>query len=311
MNSTSNPPSLGDRAEALTQRNHGSNPPRPPAVASSSPIHEILVQEAAASLPSELRTRMEAEPSVERVMDWLGAAAVARWIRNDPVAKRTFLQEVSADPATAGLALARGLAARMEPPTRDAAWQRADRVGLVWQLLFAVGVLLLRIVLFAALSWVGGLSPFISPEMRVLSAFGLGLVIFSPLESLLGVVLTACAGVWLLGEAFLVPPLMERVRQAPARRKGLAPPLSWRVDAFEIVWRGQAVGWMTILASRLFGTIWPPTGLLRLEDAGLGMGLPLVLGACLLLRRAAGPRRIESGDSAPLRKAIGKRSGAA
>lgn len=255
MNSTSQPATLADRAEALTQRNNGANPAKPPAVAVLSPIHEILVQEVAASLPPDLRTRMEAEPSVERVMDWLGAAAVARWVGNDPIASRTFLQTVGANPAAAGLALARALAARMEPPTRDAAWHRADRLGLACQLLFALGVLLLRAVLFAALGWVCGIPPFASPELTVLSAFGLGLVFFSPLASVRGIVLSACAGIWLLGEAILVPPLMERTRQVPARRQGLAPPVNWRRDGFHVAWVAQSFGLLVALLCRVSAAV--------------------------------------------------------
>jgi len=41
-------------------------------------------------------------------------------------------------------------------------------------------------------------------------------------------------------ETSVAPRLFEAVRQHPARRNGLPPPLAWRRDAFHLLWHLQA-----------------------------------------------------------------------
>src|SRR3954454_11122418 len=130
--------SLLDRAEGLTARhNRGDAAQPPPAVASQSPLHEVLIDEVAASLPSPLAARLKAIPTVGQAQDWIAAGAVYSLVANDPYLARRFLDELDSNPRQAGLALAKTYASRMEPPPRDARWHSLDRWGLLLQLVVA------------------------------------------------------------------------------------------------------------------------------------------------------------------------------
>lgn len=240
MASTS-PTSLSERAEAITQRNNGADPLPPPPVAAQSPFHEVMMGEITASLPGALKARMEAAPSVGDVCDWIAAGAVYRWIQGDPSLSRIFLHEVSTDPQRAGLALAKALAARLEPPPRDAQWHRYDYIGLALQLA-VVGILLVcRSLLFSLLSPYGTASP---PEFGLAAllrgVLGLDLLSGGLPGGLRPAAILGCAALWLGFEAIAAPRVMEHIRQLPARLKQLPPPLAWRADAFHVFWLVQA-----------------------------------------------------------------------
>jgi hypothetical protein len=289
---------LSERADAFTDRNLASAPAKPPAVAAASPLHELLVRELAESLPQELRSRLEAEPSVARVMDWLAAGALFRWVQHDTPARRAFLASVMANPEQAALALARAMSARMEPPPRDAAWRAADRLGLIKQLLFAAGVLAARGSLFAGLGWIAGLSPFVSGESFLLSFTGLRLIIMNQPHDWLGLAVLGVAGGWLVWEAVHVPILMERLRQAPARARQLAPPRSWRLDTFTVAWVAQALILLALLSARFGITAWAATTSTWLRLVAL-IGCLLVPLIAFLAARAVAP--VFPGELAGLR----------
>jgi hypothetical protein len=284
MSSISTTATFGDLADSLTARTLAADPAKPPAVAAASPIHEILVRELAHGLPPELREKVEAEPSLNRVMDWLAVAALYRWVQNDAVARRAFVSAASTNPTDAGLALARAISARMEPPPRGAEWHRCDGLGLFNEIFFASAVLCGRATLFSALAWFAGL--WVSPSAPVLlrGLFGVGVVFGMPPANFYHVANAALASGWFLAEAFWVPRIMERIRQSPAQQRGIAPPRSWRLDTFHAIWAGQALLFGFMSLGRLSIGVFTGEGSgLKITSAVLGVLLSAIFG--LILRQ--------------------------
>ncbi len=239
MASTS-PTSLSERVAELTQHNNTTAPLPPLPVAAQSPFHEVLMRDLAASLPAELAKRLEAATTVGDVHDWLAAGAVYRWLEEDTYLSRLFLEEVSNDPKSAGLTLAKALAARMGPVARDAQWHCYDRIGLVLQLGVASLLLVCRGLPLYILDHNSRYGFSFPPElghaevMRGVVGLTLlprGLSVVSLSNALLG-----CATLWLVFEAVYAPRVMESVRQFPAKLQNIPPPLIERVDTFYVIW---------------------------------------------------------------------------
>jgi hypothetical protein len=155
-NSTS---SLSDRAATMTSRNVEGEPMAPPRFAAHSPFYEVLAGDVAASLPAPLARRMQESESIADLNDWLAAGAMYRWISNDAYLRKILLDEVTRDPKQAGMALAKAVAMRMEPPPREDRWEQCDRTGLLLQLAVAWAFFLCRNVLFYVLGGLGDRSP--------------------------------------------------------------------------------------------------------------------------------------------------------
>jgi hypothetical protein len=180
---------------------------------------------------------MESTTSIEEVTDWIAAGAMHRWIE-DPSLRRTFVNELQRDPRRAGLALAKSIAAKMEPPSREAAWYRADRMGLALQLTLIAWVLGCRGIAISLLSYCasGFQLPVSWPALMFASLLDYPLLFADAGRGLLFPAILLCAASWHAVEAKWTPRWMENTRQWPSRRKGLMPPLSWRLDTFESAW---------------------------------------------------------------------------
>jgi hypothetical protein len=215
-------------------------------------LHEVLIAEVAASLPAPLAARLQKAPTVAVVHEWLAAGAVYKTVAGDPHLVKQFLDELGDSPGQAGLAVARAFAARLEPPPRDAAWHRRDRLGLALQLILVVVLVAVRGLLFHAAGavalassgvWGWSLLP---PEMD-----GLATVLGGTAGGLAAALLLGGAAVWLGLEAALAPGLLERARQLPARLQGSPPPLAWRADTFGAAWLLQATVLFGVVSIRL------------------------------------------------------------
>jgi hypothetical protein len=242
--------SLSEAAEALTDRHLQARAAVPASAAAAvSPLHEVLIAEAAAGLPPPLAEQLRGAGDVGSLLDWLGAGAVYSWIADDPFLREQFLHELKQGPSRAGLALARALAARMEPPPRDAAWHERDRAGLALQMIVAVLLLGGRAFLFA---WLAAPARDGFCDVTSLGELLRGLVgadlfrgtdsHFYPLTIFL---------LWLVGEAVLGPRLLEEARCLPARLQQKPPPLPWRAEVFSVFWAFQAVALLLAGVARL------------------------------------------------------------
>lgn len=69
---SNSPSSVSDTIRELARRNNERDQP-PVAIGPVSPFHEVLVRDVAASLPPELRNRVEAASTVSGVNDWIAA----------------------------------------------------------------------------------------------------------------------------------------------------------------------------------------------------------------------------------------------
>jgi hypothetical protein len=220
-----------DRAPALA----------PPLIAAESPLLELLINDLRATVPRELQTQLCRASSLSAALDWLAASALYRWVEAKPITARAYLNQLGHDPRRAGLALATGIAAQMEPPPQTPHWRRLDRVGLVLQLTIATLILAGRGTLFWLLAVLCGSG--IDPRVTSFVSIMMGQQLLATTSSVSGAMLAGCTAIiWLALEAVLGPIVMERSRQLPARGDGLAPPVSWRQDTFYVVWWIQSGG---------------------------------------------------------------------
>ncbi|MCX6623657.1 MAG: hypothetical protein NTY38_21835 [Acidobacteria bacterium] len=235
----------------MTAQNSEREPMAPSAVAPSDPFIDVLIGDIAESLPPELAAIMESTTSPGEVTDWIAAGAMYRWIE-EPNLRGTFVNELKRDPKRAGLALAKAVAAKMEPPPREEAWRRADRMGLALQLTLVTVVIGCRGIAISLLSYFA--SGFESPvswlALMFASLLDYPLLFADAGRGLLLPAVLLCAAVWHAIEAKSVPHWMEHARQWPSRRKGLMPPLSWRLDTFQRAWFLQSAAlWLAASAA--------------------------------------------------------------
>jgi hypothetical protein len=294
MSSTTLTRSLSERVGAIRVRqSNRSVPDRLPPAAGRSLLVEVLLAEFAAAMPEPLAARLRAADSPGTAIDLMFAAAVYRAVAGDPHLTRTFLTMVGSNPRAAGVALATALASKQEPPTRDTGWHRRDWAGLVLQLVAACLVLLFRCLLVVVAAAV--LRPIEATAIlrsRLPDLIGPELFSGIPTGDLPASVILALAAVWLGLEAVAAPRLFESLRQLPARRRGLPPPLAWRADAFHVVWYVQASGALLLVDAGLFVllrrmAILETASVIRWSAiAGLGLAAAVALGLVLGLARS-------------------------
>lgn len=244
--------SPSEAAEVLTDRHLQARAAMPATAAVTvSPLHEVLIAEVTAGLPPPVAERLRGASDIGSLLDWLGAGAVYAWIADDPFLREQFLHELKQGPSRAGLALARALAARMEPPPRDVAWHERDRAGLVLQMIVAVLLLSGRAFLFAWLAAPArdGLCDVTSLDELLRGLVGADLFRgaeghFYPFAIFL---------LWLVGEAALGPRLLEEARCLPARLHQKPPPLPWRAEVFSVFWTFQA---LALLLTGVVRLVW-------------------------------------------------------
>jgi hypothetical protein len=192
-------------------------------------------------VPPALRPLVERAASVTELNDWLAAAAMLRWVHPEPFEQQTFVQSMARDPKRAALALARAVAARMEPPERSREWRNADRLGLALQLALGLACLGVRALLVV---WLAGQGPAIEPPLWVAASSLLDLPLFAsgslPVTGLPAVAACLVIVLWHAFELGVLPRYFERIRRWPAQDARLPVPLSWRIDAFQIAWCLQA-----------------------------------------------------------------------
>lgn len=248
---------------------------RPPAIAVTSPFHEVLVRDVAASVPSPLRRHVEQAASVSELNDWLGAAAMYRWVGRDAFQRQVFLEALDGDPRRAGFALARAVAARMDPPERSAEWRRVDRQGLLLQFALVALCLLVRALVVV---WVTGPWPWLAPvapwtavssllDWPLIAGRGLGGPPWLeagalPIDGVRLMAVGFAIALWHLFELGVVAAYLERVRGWPARQAGLPVPRAWRLDTFHVAWCLQSGALGVIAMVRV------AEGVLRLGSLG-------------------------------------------
>jgi hypothetical protein len=269
--------SLSDRVDRMRVEQPTGAASRLPPVALKSALVELLLSEFAASLPGPLAAKVRSTDCPGTALDWLAAAAVHRAVAHDPVFSQKFLELVETDPSAAGQAMATALAAKQEPPPRDAAWHRRDRLGLFLQLAAAALVLAGRFALFAALARVIGFPVMPGDIVRVMS--GLGLLDAARVGGLVPSLWLTVALVWAGLEATAVPRALEALRRLPATLRHNPPPLSWRVDAFHVVWYLQAASVFCMTLAALCRSVAASFG----PNLALPVWPVLVLFAALLL----------------------------
>jgi hypothetical protein len=212
---------------------------------------DVLIAELAQALPRPLADRLAAGDCQGAIPDWLIDAAVYRSIAQDPSLARRFLLELESGPGKAGLALARAFAWTMEPPPRDAGWFRRDLLGMILQLGLAAAVLVTRCVLFLVMAALLGAETGWSLDSLPRGLLGLDLLASAREGGLFACAMLDLAVLWLGVEAVGVPRLLESMRQRPARRSGLPPPLAWRTDTFYVLWFLQAASLQVIFGIAL------------------------------------------------------------
>jgi hypothetical protein len=255
MASTS-PNSLTRRAEELTSRHMQGILPvaRAPAVATQSPLHEVLIAEVAASLPSPLANRLRSAASVDRLQDWLAAAALYPLVAHDPRLAKRYLAELGENPREANQALLRAHAAHAQAPRRDATWYWRDLLGACYQVSYALFMLLVRGLLFGALACWAGLTTaaWSDPALYLRGLLGWDLLAGTVTDPTYTILALGAAGLWLGKEAIGGTEIMETLRQRPARRAQLSLPVTWRADTFYLLWYAQSAALALCVVGRFF-----------------------------------------------------------
>lgn len=238
--------SLCRRAEELTSRHskEQSTSTPPPTVAAQSPIHELIIEEIAASIPRHVAEKLRTARTVDKAHDWIAAAAMYTWIKPNSLLAQQFLADLGDHPQEASLALARSVARTLEPPPPDPREACLDRWGVVLQLLCAVLVLTARGLFFVGLlafasavtfSWdmiyrvVGGV---VLPDLVWLD---------NPNNLLFANIALFFASGWLLLECLYVPGLLNHSREFYSRKLLARAHADWRVDSLQASWCAHAV----------------------------------------------------------------------
>jgi hypothetical protein len=231
------------RAEELTARHSSEEnaPVQPPVVAAQSPLHELLIDEIAASIPPDVTRKLRAANTVASVHDWIAAASMFTWIESDKRLSQQFLDEIGDRPSSACLALARTIARTLDPPPPDPQAPVLDRWGLLLEMVAAAIILAMRAGLLLLLfSLAVGVWPSLGAAGIVHQIILPDLLSAAVAPSALAFAVM-CATTWLLAEVVIVPRLLESVRALPLRSLSVRVYTNWRTDALYVFWVSHAV----------------------------------------------------------------------
>jgi hypothetical protein len=208
------------------------NPARP-----ARALTKAILENFGADYPEQLRHPLMAFSTLEEARPWLSACGVFNLIKDDEYVTNHFLAEVGNDPKSVSSSYLNSMARRVEPPPRDHEWKRRDKFGL-WLQLIAIALLLFaRTGLFTCVGAVLTSSP-IGPVLAALFRNLVGVDVVT-LEYQITAnalwMMTVPIG-WLAVEAGCCRWILERVRQFPARRGDVPPPVSWRIESLYVVW---------------------------------------------------------------------------
>jgi hypothetical protein len=236
--------SPAELAAAIAQANAEGPPMELPAVAAENPFLEVVVAEVKATLPPAFAAQVQAAPDLSALMDWVAAAAMYRWIQDDPAQAAAFLNMLSRGPRRACEAFASSVAVHADPPERDAVWRACDRSGILLQLSVAAGLLLLRAWVVLQLARGAGVATASLPLAKWLGAAADAPLMPLGVPSTALIAALAALVFWHAWEIFLFPRLMERARQLPSAFNDEALPLAWRGSTFYAVWGLQSAAFM-------------------------------------------------------------------
>lgn len=247
--------SLCQRADDLTAKHsrEGARCSPPPLVAAQSPIHELLIEEIAASVPQELALKLRALRTVARAHDWIAAGAMYTWIKTNPPLARQFLHELGDRPEQAALALAKTVARTLDPPPPDPRAPARDRLGIAIQGFVATLMLGVRGLVFVSLLSLatGRTWSLESPGRLVTGIIWPDLVwLKAPAAPLAATSAFACGSGWLLLECICMPRWLRYCRGLPLRRLPLRVYSDWRIDSIPVFWCAHAVVLQFIFAAR-------------------------------------------------------------
>jgi hypothetical protein len=201
----------------------------PPAIAPTTPLEEILIQDLSTTAPESLKAQLQSAKTLREVEDWMALGVLVRWLPEQMV--EAVLSRVGDDPASSPQAIADAFSADELGSWRESAF--ADILGLILQLcgamlipILATGmmtmspVLILEDGLSAFREWVWPVQIlFVNPASGHLSA----------LRSLVGVALFSWLALW-------GPFILERLRRLPGKGTG---PVCWpgrRIEPLYACW---------------------------------------------------------------------------
>jgi hypothetical protein len=247
--------SLRELADDLTAKHsrEGAISTPPPLVAAQSPIHELLIEEIAASVPQELALKLRASRTVAQAHDWIAAGAMYTWIKTNSSLAGLFLQELGDRPDQAALVLAKTFARTLDPPPPDPRAPAWDRLGIAIQGVVATLMLGVRGLVFVSLlSLATGRTWSLELPGRLVTAIALPDLVWleAPAAPLAAMFALACGSGWLLLDCICMPRWLRYCRSLPLRR--LAPRVysDWRIDSIPVLWCAHAVVLQFIFAAK-------------------------------------------------------------
>lgn len=215
--------------QAAARRSQTAAAEPPPQIAAHSPLHELLIEEVSASLPTEIVQRMKTSSQVSQLHDWFAVAGLHRWVSSQPDVARDFLAQLAGQPREAGLALASALARRIEVPPPQPLAREFDLWGAAWQSVGVIVFSLLRVwvvvLIIARLTqqpstWTG------VAEGCLLLVRGEWLT-HSLLEAIAGCVVVAG---WLCVEGALAPRVIDFIRELPYEGTNVPYHRGWNME---------------------------------------------------------------------------------
>lgn len=242
--STSLLSSLRECADRLTEQNCSAQPQAAPPYAFQSPLHEVLAEEVAASLPPPLAAKLRSANSLGELHEWLAAAAIYRTAEGEPTMLDSLMRELDADPnpGRAVSAYIKAMVERELARLHDKRWRSLDLLGVLLGLPAVAAVLLARCVLLVFASTLVS-QPINLPLAPMVTLWPAAVLSVAP-TNYTGAALLSVAILWFTLEGIGVPFAFEYLRRLPARRaRALAPVLS-RTDAFYIAWLAHAIAWV-------------------------------------------------------------------
>lgn len=247
--------SLRQRADDLTAKHsrEGAISTPPPLVAAQSPVHELLIEEIAASIPQELALKLRASRTVAQAHDWIAAGAMYTWIKTNPPLARQFLDELEDRPEQAALALAKTVARTLDPPPPDPRAPAWDRLGIAIQGFVAILMLGVRGLVFVSLlSLATGRTWSLEPPGRLVTGMVLPDLVWLEASAapLAATVAFACGSGWLFLDCICIPRWLRICRGLPLRRLPLRVRPDWRIDSVPVFWFAHAVVLQLIFAAK-------------------------------------------------------------